>query len=114
MVQIAVFSAQTPRWTERVVLDGTRYTLGVNWNAREGDWYVDLADGAGNPVCMGIKAVPNIPLWQQYKGAGGFPPGDLVLFDTLGNLQTATPGYTDLGQRYLLLYLELADFVGAA
>jgi hypothetical protein len=75
---------------------------------------VDLADGAGNPICMGTKMVPTYPLWLQYKGFGGFPPGDLVLFDTQSNLQTAEVGYGDLGQRFLLIYIELADFQGAA
>ena len=97
-----------------MVLDGVRYTLGFNWNAREQDWYVDLADGAGNPICMGIKMEPDIPLWLQYKGFGGFPPGDLVLIDTQSNLQSASVGYSDLGQRYVLIYVELADIQGAA
>jgi len=114
MIQISVFNASTPRWTEKVILDGTRYTLGINWNAREQDWYVDLADGGGNPICMGIKMAPNIPLWLQYKGEGGFPPGDLVLIDTLSNLQTASVGYSDLGQRFVLVYVELADFQSGA
>ncbi len=109
MVTIPIFSAATPRWTEKVILDGIRYALGVNWNAREAAWYVDLADGLGNPICMGIKLEPELLIREQYKGAGGFPPGDLLLFDTLQNIATAAVGYADLGQRYLLLYLELAD-----
>ena len=94
-----------------MILDGTRYALGINWNAREAAWYVDLADGPGNPICMGIKLMPEILIWQQYKGEGGFPPGDLFLFDTQQNMATASVGFADLGQRYLLLYLELADFL---
>jgi hypothetical protein len=114
MVQIPLFSAQTPRWTEKLVLDGTRYALGFNWNAREQDWYVDLADGSGNPILMGTKVVPGIPLWSHYKGAGGLPPGDLYLVDTLSNLQTANMGYVDLGQRFSLLYIGTADLTGGS
>jgi hypothetical protein len=114
MVQIPILSAQTPRWTEKLVLDGTRYTLGFNWNTREQAWYVDLADGLGNPICMSIKVVPGVALWNQYKGIGGFPPGDLYLSDNQSNLQMASIGYGDLGQRFVLVYVELADFQGAA
>jgi hypothetical protein len=109
MVTVPIFSASTPRWTEKLILDAVRYTLGINWNAREAAWYVDLADGLGNPICMGIKIVPEVLLWNQYKGFGGFPPGDLFLLDTLQNLVTTSLGYADLGARYLLLYLESGD-----
>lgn len=114
MIQIPLFNNSSSRWTERVILDGTRYTLGINWNAREQAWYVDLADSAGNPICMGVKVVSGLPLWNQYKGIGGFPPGDLYLSDNLGNPQTAVCGYADLGQRFTLVYIELADIQGAA
>jgi hypothetical protein len=114
MIQIPLFNAQTPRWTEKVILDGVRYALGFNWNTREQAWYVDLADGSGNPICMGIKVIPSIPLWSHFKGAGGFPPGDLILVDTLSNPATASIGYSDLGQRFSLLYIGLADIQGAA
>jgi hypothetical protein len=93
-----------------MILDGKRYILGFNWNAREGDWYVDLADDQGTPICMGIKLTPNILTWHQYKGVGGLPAGDLILFDTQGNLQTASVGFADLGARFMLAYIENADF----
>jgi hypothetical protein len=114
MIQIPLYNTRAPRWTEKVVLDGVRYTLGINWNSREQSWYVDLADGRGNPICIGTKMVPTYPLWLQYKGFGGFPPGDLVLIDTQSDLQTASVGYSDLGQRFLLIYVELADFQAGA
>ena len=112
MIYLPVFSGS--HYTFHTTLDGQAFILAFDWNAREGEWYVSLADGSGNPLVMSTKIVPNILLWQQYKAAGGLPAGDLIAIDTQNNLQTAQIGFADLGQRYQLCYLELADWLGGA
>lgn len=84
-------------------LDGTTYTLRLRWNEREGAWFMDVGDDAGNPIRTSIKVVVGWPLTARFADSA-LPPGQLYAIDTSG--ADAEPGLQELGARVVLAYQE--------
>lgn len=89
-------------------LVGVTYGFTFRWNDREGAWFLDLTDGEGNPIGSGIKIVVSLDLLGPFHSDPRCPVGALVAFDTTG--QDLDPGFADLGDRVLVMFMEPADF----
>lgn len=106
MLEITMPNPAKPSFTQRVALDGADYELAVEWNMRSG-WYAKLTDPASEEVIFGAQRISAD--WNLLHGCthDRRPPGILFVSDTSG---TATdPGYEDLGQRCLFLYVEAEE-----
>lgn len=84
---MAVFRIPTspgePHYRQETELDGAVYQFTFDWNAREGAWYVSLADVTGTPIRSGIRLVPNWPLLRRLRHPNR-PPGELIVLDPRG------------------------------
>lgn len=96
-------------WVQRTTLDGVDYLLTFQWSQRAGHWYLSLSDADSNPIASGRLITTS---WRLLRGvnASNRPPGDFVCVDTLGD--GWDPGFSDLGDRFLLLYGDPSDFTG--
>lgn len=97
-------------WTQRTTLDRREYFLTFDWYQRDGHWRLSLALEDGTPVATGLVLVSTWPLLAGLASADR-PAGELVVVDTqaTGDVATADPGFSDLGTRYLLVYLAVED-----
>ena len=94
--------------TQRFLLDGEYFTLTIRFNERDVGWWLDIADGDGNPLVFGIALRADTPVQAHLRHLDGLPPGLFTCIDTTD--QGLDPAFEDLGDRVLLLYLEEADF----
>jgi len=99
-------------WTQRTALDGREYVLTFAWNARDGHWYLDVADQDGAALATGCALVVGYPLLYGVTDARR-PAGDLAVLDTTG-ANDVDPGFADLGGRFQLVYYTQADDADAA
>lgn len=92
-----------PLYTLRVTLDGAEWLILVDWDGREGRWYLSLGTVDGAWVVRGVKVVADWPLLRHVRGGGG-PPGNLYAADFSNRGEP--PGYSDFGpgRRVRLLY----------
>lgn len=95
-----------PFYDLQVPLDGTTYTLQVRWNTRYSAWYMDVLDEQGSTMLVGGLALL-LGAAISAKVTGRPYPGFFVMLDTSGTNVDA--GFSDLGDRVLLEYLEAAD-----
>jgi len=109
MTAIRVFTTLSTRWVETVNLDGVNYRLRVWFNSRESTWYIDIFDQNEVTIVGGIKLVPSVFLLTKYRSVTNLPAGNLFLFDSDQNDQSAVLGLTDLGVRFTLLYFSAAE-----
>lgn len=108
-------SALAPTITQRVVLDGAQYLFELQWNGREGRWFLHLLDAGGSPIELGMKLVANARLGARCRDPR-MPAGVLFLHASSGR----DPGLDEL-RDVTLAYLDAADvqtvaaprFVGA-
>jgi hypothetical protein len=91
----------TPLWDERTTLDGREYLIRLDWNGREGRWYLSLETVDGIQLMRGVKIVSNWPLLRRLV-APEAPPGPLIAQSF--SPDTSPPGFYDLGRRVRLLY----------
>ena len=111
MVIVPCTPGGSSSWTQRTTLAGVDYVVGFQWSQRAGKWYLSLADADGNAIASSRLITTG---WRLLRGVTDSrrPPGDLVCVDTLG--QGWDPGFSDLGGRFVLLYLDPSDFTGGA
>ena len=58
----------------------------------------------------GIRLVPNVLLLRKYRASvSELPPGDLVIFDREGKIETAEITRTNLGSRFDFSYIISGD-----
>lgn len=98
-------------WTSRVTLDGTAYVLELNWNGREGAWYLSIADTDGNALLSSRKLSTNWPVLFRFRHLTGLPPGEIMACDASGSIEYA--GYSDLGESVSLVYFTDAERAAA-
>lgn len=85
-------------------LDGVSVTLRVYWIELLGAWYLDLLDGSGEEVAVGVPIAPGSRL--ALPGAGeSIPPGRLV---ALGPDPYPREALGDAVQLYYVTAAELA------
>lgn len=97
-----------PDYQMEIALDGLTYSLRLRWNTREQAWYLTLLDETDDPIqdFCNVKVVVNAPIGSRSVDPRR-PPGFFVAMDST-NLHT-DPGFTDLGDRVQLYYLEASD-----
>ncbi|MCC8014387.1 MAG: hypothetical protein LIO87_04255 [Eubacterium sp.] len=74
----------------RVVLDNKAYQIRFTYNDTADCWSFGLYNEQGEPIALGIKIVPRIPL-NLFFGVNELPSG---FFEALGNLNRI--GHDDL------------------
>jgi len=89
-------------YTQETQLDGRTYQFTVRWNAREGYWYLTLADQDDVVIAGSRKLVAGALLLRHISGTDK-PPGELYM--------SADATETGLGTSELLLYAD-ADELG--
>lgn len=93
-------------YTVAVKLEGVRYLLGMDWNEREGSWYLSLSQEDSTAIVSGLRVVPDWPLLRRVTDAAG-PPGEIVFRNT--NANDAAPGRYDIGESFVPLYYEESE-----
>lgn len=85
-----------------VDLDGVDFVLNFEFNIRDGFWYMDVLNTAGEHIRSGLKVVVNFPLLTRWRETGVRPEGELFVIDTRPT--PTDPGLEDLGVNGILLY----------
>lgn len=110
-VEIPIVAGEdSPDVDLQVELDGVTYTLGLQWNERDGAWYLSISTAEGELLVAGRKVVLDALLLSRYRDAR-LPRGALMAIDTSGELEE--PGLEDLGVRVKLLYFTEAERAAA-
>lgn len=108
MLQIPLDAQVSADQRFRVELSGQMVKLRFKWNERVGFWFILVSDDFDQQLGE-LKAVPNWPLCNQYKGFKPFV-GDLILLP-IDDAAVWPPAYADLGVRWFLFWLS-EDEVG--
>lgn len=75
-----VLDTEAPAFEVAAVLDGVDYVLTIGYNARDEEWYLDLADANADPIVAGQPLIEGWPLLSLYKRTDTrAPQGDLWL-----------------------------------
>jgi hypothetical protein len=102
-IDIPCTPAGNSYWSQRTTIAGRNYQLTFLWSQRAGAWSLSIADQDGSPILSGITLVAGYPLTSTLDAR--LPPGLLVVDDTLG-LFDVDPGFSDLGDRFRLVYFS--------
>jgi hypothetical protein len=106
VIVIPTYSDKYSRWKVSVDLSGVRYQLYVTWNTRMENWYMTILDINDKILLGGVRLVPNNLLLEKYRASVlALPPGDLVVFDREGKMETAELTRDNLGSRFELSYV---------
>lgn len=97
-----------PHIEQEVDLDGVSYRLALNWNGREGAWYMTLWTADGTLVRAGVKLVANFPLLRKVRHERR-PPGELMAMDPRGTGITLD----NLGLEIELAYVDAQSLAEA-
>lgn len=73
-------SSSRPTVRQTVRLDGRPFVLELQWNGREGRWYMHLFDSNAQPIELGMKLVANVRLGRNAIDPR-MPPGALRFLD---------------------------------
>jgi len=92
-----------------VELDGTDFQCSFQFNSREGFWYMNLFDTAGNRIRSGLKVVINWPTIRLDRSEDR-PLGEILFLDTRD--VPSDPGLDELGEDVVMGYAPVAD-IGA-
>ena len=90
-------------YTFQSTLDSIVYRFSLQFNTREGFWYLSIFDSSGTAIRSGIKVVVNWPLLARAVEEAA-PLGRLFAFDPRDIPED--PGLTDLGDSAELVYAE--------
>lgn len=90
-------------YTFQIELDDKLYRFTMQFNHREGYWYMSIADESGNDIRTGVKIVSNFPLLRRVANIDS-PAGEIMALDTTD--ADADAGLEDLGDTILLTYVE--------
>lgn len=99
-------SSSAPTIRCRANLDGSDYLLELQWNGREGRWYLHLLTANGDPIVLGCKVVADAWLGRRSPDSR-MPPGMLLVVDFSGTGRD--PGIDDLLDRVGLVYVDAED-----
>lgn len=94
----------TDDYDETVDLDGVKYVLAFQYNARNDSWYMSISDRSENLIVAGIRLVTAVSLLGRARDSR-LPPGVIFMMDTTNAGIDA--GFADIGQRVLLIYSGL-------
>jgi hypothetical protein len=107
MIEIPLTVPVPPRSTFSIELAGVVAAFELRWNSTTSAWYLDARTPAGVDVRLGMKLAVGRPIgWRSLDPR--FPlNGWLMLVDTTGAQED--PGFTDLGTRHRLLFVDRSD-----
>lgn len=109
MLRIPFDPSISARQSFSVSLGGSLALVELSWNTFSSRWEISVTSN-GSQV-SGVRVVPGIPLFRQYRSRGLFD-GDIVVLGN-GNVEQGSPvGYEQLGNDYGLYYAT-ADEVSA-
>ena len=97
------FRADETHTSQTVTLDGVRFVLDTYTNRADGCWYMDLRDGEGNPLVLGIAIVTGLDLLFPYRHLD-VPPGPLFVNDHEG--ERTDPGLDAFLNQSAALYYQ--------
>jgi hypothetical protein len=103
MALVLPLDSVDPHYTVTVKLEGVRYRLGMDWNEREGSWYLSVAQEDDTAIVSGLRVVPDWPLLRRVADSAR-PPGEIVFRNT--NAGDTEPGRYDIGKIFVPLYYE--------
>lgn len=103
-VTIVPTQANTPRFSERVSLDGVTFVLRFRFNTRLSSWFLDVLDENDAPIVYARRIVIDWPLLRQTRYRDDGPDGEMIAYDT--TQRDVRPLLDDLGVRVLLGYLD--------
>jgi hypothetical protein len=104
-VIIPEFSSSSSRWDVQVDLSGVRYKLNVSWNTLLEGWILSISDTHDNLILGGIRLSVGSYLLKKYHAiCPSLPPGEIWLFDTTGNPETAELTRDNFNTRFKLCY----------
>lgn len=106
MALVLPLDSVDPHYTVTIKLEGVRYRLGMDWNEREGSWYMSLTQENGTAIASGLRVVPDWPLLRRVTGSAR-PPGEMVFRNT--GSEDAEPGRNDIGEMFVPLYYEESE-----
>ncbi|MEL7368286.1 MAG: hypothetical protein AAFN74_05195 [Myxococcota bacterium] len=92
--------------TQVIALDGVYFELRLYWNARAGQWVLDLFKRDQTPILIGRPVLIAVPLLSDVRGRSGAPAGEILALDSTG--ADLDPGQDDWG-RVQLVYLSAAE-----
>jgi len=92
-----------PRYTERVSLSKTTYTLTFAYNTRADRWFLSVMDSVGTPIIMGLPLLVMRDALGPYRTLA-IPPGQLVTLDYSG--RSTSPGLSDFLLDHALVYID--------
>jgi hypothetical protein len=92
---------------QRTALDGRDYILRLQWNMREGKWYLSLSDQDDVPLAMGLKVTARRLLLVRVTDERR-PPGEIMCSDLAGD--GADPSLYSFGVTHELLYFDRDEF----
>ena len=93
-----------PRYTFAMELEGTVYVFGLDYNDRDGAWYMSISTEDSTPLVLGRALRLGTLFLGDKLRSPGLPAGDFVLFDSSSG--DVDPGLSDLGDRVSLVYLS--------
>ena len=96
----------SPSYNQSITLDETPIQLSIRWNGRDGAWYLDIMDQAGNNLILGIKIVTGWELIGRFTNPA-LPPGRLLVVDL--DDQKVEPDRDDLGSSIILVYFTESE-----
>lgn len=105
---IIPFRPSVPNYEFTTVLDNTKVTFDVLWNARDNAWYFDLYARDLTPIAFGIKVVLGVNLGRKSTDIF-FQQNLLRAFDTSGKGRDA--GIDDLGARVIVRRYAMLDLI---
>lgn len=94
-------------WTQRTALDGVDFVLGFDWQGRQGHWAFTLSDASGEPIRSGIILTSGAVLLRGVLDPRR-PKGELIVLDLSGK-GDVDPGFSDLGTRFAVVYLDASE-----
>lgn len=105
-IRVINTDSELSSYTQRTILDGREYLLTFQWNQRLAKWTLSLADQDGVSIADGLLLVADFPINRRLTDRRA-PPGLIIPMDT--SESGLDPGLTDLGDRVLLIYVDVED-----
>lgn len=93
-----------PHQTYRMILEKVKYTIKLNYNSREGGWYLSVGDKTETQMLRSVKIVANYPLLFEYRG-DFTPPG--VFYASSPNEDESLPRDAFQSGAVLMYFTEL-------
>ncbi len=92
-----------------ITLDGTQYVLALQWNSRESRYYASLGTSDGAWLATGDAVVCVTPLFANFVGRVGMPPGVLFVQPSSDDDSPPQIGELSASGRCTLAYMEASE-----